>query len=318
MSPLRTRFIAHLELKGYSPKTCRNYVQCVIQFSRWLKRSPDTVTAQELHDYLLYLKRTRKLAIRTLNIHIYSLKSFCEFVLPEADLMAPYGRLREPKHQPLILSRQDSAKIIDTETNLKYKAVIAVLYSSGVRLAECANLAVGDIDSQRMVIRVREGKGAKDRQTILSVRALDILRKYWLAFKPRTVLFEGNVQGKAMHPRTVGEIVATAAYKAGMRKRITPHMLRHSFATHLLEDGVSLRVIQQLLGHESIRTTSLYTQVGTEMLSHVKSPLDTLDSAIRKPVLFRRKRRTVAAATVSKKRSYKKTSSRGRKKGGSK
>ncbi len=274
MTPLRARYMAHLELKGYSPKTRRNYLDPIVRFTRWLKRSPDTLTKDDLRQYLLYLKLERKLAIRTLNIHIYALKCFCDFVLPEANIMAPYRRLKEPHYQPDVLGREEIKAIIDTEQNLKYKAIIATLYSSGIRLEECVNLNITDIDSSRMVIHVRNGKGGKERISILSPRTLDILRQYWIKHKPRTSLFEGNVSGKRIHHRTIAEIVAIAAFKAGLRRRIKVHSLRHSFATHLLEDGVSLQVIQRLLGHERIETTNIYTHVSTSMLEGVKSPLD--------------------------------------------
>jgi site-specific recombinase XerD len=274
MTPLRARFIAHLHLKGYAAKTQKNYLQPIIQFSQWLKRSPDTLTREELQRYLLHLKLERKLAIRSLNIHIYALKCFCDFVLPEADIMAPYRRLREPEYIPEVLSRQEIKAMIDTEENLKYKAIIALLYSGGLRLEECVNLNVSDIDSSRMVVNIHQGKGAKDRITLLSQSALDILRQYWIQYKPQECLFEGNVSGKRIHRRTVEEIVAVAGFKTGLRRRIKTHTLRHSFATHLHEDGVSLQVIQHLLGHERIDTTCMYTKVSTAFLSNVKSPLD--------------------------------------------
>lgn len=274
MTPLRASYIAHLELKYTSAKTRKNYLEPVIQMSKWLKRSPDTINRDELQKYLLYLKLERKLAIPTLNIHIYALKCFFEFILPETDIMAPYHRLKEPKHIPDVLGREEIRAIIDTETNLKYKAILATLYSSGLRLEECVNLNITDIDSSRMIIHVRQGKGGKDRITILSQRTLDILRRYWMEYKPRTCLFEGNVKGKRIHRRTIEEIVAVAAYKTGIRRRIKTHTLRHSFATHLHEDGVSIQVIGRLLGHERLETTSIYTHVSTAMLSSVKSPLD--------------------------------------------
>ena len=275
MTPLRARFIAHLHLKGYSDKTQKNYLQPVVQFSRWLNRSPDTLTKDELHQYLLYLKLELRLAIRTLNIHIYALKCFCEFVLPEANFMAPYKRLKEPKHHPDIVSREEIRSVIEIEQNLKYKAIISTIYSSGIRLEECVNLDVSDIDSKRMVIHVRHGKGAKDRITVLSPQTLRILREYWLKFKPRTCLFEGNVRGKRIGRRTVEEIVAVAGFKTGLRRRLKAHSLRHSFATHLLEDGVAIQVIQRLLGHARLDTTNRYTHVSSDMLTGVKSPLDT-------------------------------------------
>ena len=231
------------------------------------------ITRDELRNYLLYLKLERKLAIRSLNIHIYALKCFFEFILPEADIMGPYKRLKEPKYHPDVLSREEVKVIIDTEENLKYKAILATLYSSGIRLEECVNLDVNDIDSSRMIIHVRQGKGGKDRITILSPRALEILRAYWLQFKPRTCLFEGNVKGKRIHRRTVEEIVAIAAYKAGLRRRLKTHSLRHSFATHLLEDGVPLQVIQRLLGHERIDTTSINASFKEYLHTHGRLPM---------------------------------------------
>ncbi|KMQ49483.1 Integrase/recombinase [Chitinispirillum alkaliphilum] len=189
--------------------------------------------------------------------------------------MAPYKRLKEPKHHPDIISREEIRSVIETEQNLKYKAIISTIYSSGIRLEECVNLDVSDIDSKRMVIHVRHGKGGKDRITILSPQTLKILRKYWLKFKPRTCLFEGNVRGKRIGRRTVEEIVAVAGFKTGLRRRLKAHSLRHSFATHLLEDGVPIQVIQRLLGHSRLDTTNIYTHVSSDMLTGVKSPLDT-------------------------------------------
>jgi integrase/recombinase XerD len=172
MTPLRASYIAHLELKYPSAKTRRNYLDPVILLSKWLKRSPDTITKTELQQYLLHLKLERKLAIRSLNIHIYGLKCFFDFILPEANIMGPYRRLKEPKYNPDVLSREEIKAIIDTEQNLKYKAIIATIYSSGIRLEECINLDIGDIDSSRMVIHVRQGKGGKDRITVLSPTTL--------------------------------------------------------------------------------------------------------------------------------------------------
>jgi len=322
MTPLRASYIAHLELKYTSAKTRRNYLDPVILLSKWLKRSPDTITKTELQQYLLHLKLERKLAIRSLNIHIYALKCFFEFILPEANVMGPYKRLKEPKCHPDVLSREEIKAIIDTEQNLKYKAIIATIYSSGIRLEECINLDIGDIDSSRMVIHVRQGKGGKDRITVLSPTTLKILREYWIQYKPRTCLFEGNVKGKRIHRRTVEEVVAIAAFKTGIRRRIKTHSLRHSFATHLLEDGVPLQVIQRLLGHERIDTTNIYTHVSTDMLSRVKSPFDVPSPVAKEtPPLLSAKRRgrppkakTVVAKKVKKNRkNVKKThSARGR------
>jgi site-specific recombinase XerD len=275
MSPLRARFISHLELKGFSPKTIRNYVQVVSQFSRHIGKSPIKMTRSDVENYLLHLKRVKKLEARTINLHFYGLRSFCSFMLPESDIMKPFGRMREPHRQPQLLSRQEAEKVIEAAENLKHKAIISLLYSSGIRLSECVHLTITDVDSGRMVLHILGGKGAKDRYAVLAARTLEILRDYYRKYRPAQWLFEGGKDGQPLHPRTVGNIVSTTAFKAGLARTVSPHILRHSFATHLLEAGTPLQVIQQLLGHARIETTSLYTHVSAELLHSVKSPFDT-------------------------------------------
>ena len=275
MSPLRARFIGYLELKGFSPKTVRNYVQVVKQFSVHLGKSPVHMTRLDVENYLLHLKRVKKLEARTINLHFYGLRSFCSFMLPDSDIMKPFGRMREPHRQPKILSRQEVEKVIESAENLKHKAIISLMYSSGIRLNECVHLTIKDVDSKRMVLHIIGGKGAKDRYAVLAERTLHILRDYYRKYRPVQWLFEGGKTGQPLHPRTIGNIVATTAFKAGLARNVSPHILRHSFATHLLEAGTPLQIIQRLLGHARIDTTALYTQVSAELLHSVKSPFDT-------------------------------------------
>jgi integrase/recombinase XerD len=275
MSPLRARFIGYLELKGFSSKTARNYVQVVKQFTRHIGKSPVHMTRTDVENYLLHLKRVKKLEARTINLHFYGLRAFCSFMLPDSDIMKPFGRMREPHKQPRLLSRQEVEKVIETAENLKHKAIISLIYSSGIRLNECVHLTIKDVDSSRMVVHILGGKGAKDRYAVLAERTLHILRDYYRKYRPTHWLFEGGKDGQPLHPRTIGNIVSTTAFKAGLARNVSPHILRHSFATHLLEAGTQLQVIQHLLGHAKIQTTALYTQVSAELLHSVKSPFDS-------------------------------------------
>lgn len=285
MTELRSRFIAYLELKNYSESTIRNYVQVVKQFSEFIGHSPAKLTQDEIRNYLLFLKRVKKLEPKTINLHLYAIKSFCQFMLPETDIMRPFSRMREKKKQPKVLSREEIEKLLAGAGNLKCKAAIALLYSSGLRLAECTNLRIADIDSKRMIIHVHEGKGAKDRYSLLSERALGILREYYRKFRPVEWLFPGKVPGKPLHSRIIQEFVRYTGRKVGLDKTVSPHILRHSFATHLLEAGVPLQVIQHLLGHARIDTTAIYTHVSTDLLRSVRSPFDMPIPSQQPPVL---------------------------------
>jgi len=274
MTELRSRFIAFLELKNYSKSTVRNYVHAVKQLSIFINHSPAKLTQDEIRNYLLHLKRVKKLEARTINQQLYAIKSFCEFMVPGTDIMRRFSRMREPKKQPKVLSREEIEKLLNGAGNLKCKAVIALLYSSGLRLAECTNLRIADIDGKRMIIHVHEGKGAKDRYALLSQRARGILREYYRKFRPVEWLFPGKVPGRPLHSRIIQEMVRYTGRKVGLDKTVSPHVLRHSFATHLLEAGVALQVIQHLLGHARIDTTAIYTHVSTDLLRSVRSPFD--------------------------------------------
>ena len=273
MSPLRTRFIEFLELRGFTKATVRNYVQAVKQYSQWLGCSPLKMTSDNVREYLIYLKHKKGLAVRTINLHLYGLRGFCECMLPGSDAMSSFKRMREPKHQPVVLSASEVRRMIEGCENLKTKAIIATMYSAGLRLAECCELKIADIDSKRMALLVN-GKGNKQRYALLSPRTLDILRDYYRAYRPKEWLFEGRTPDHYLTRRSLAELIHIAGLRAGIGKRVSPHMLRHSFATHLLERGESLLVIQKLLGHVNLSTTAMYTQVSAQMLQAVKSPFD--------------------------------------------
>jgi integrase/recombinase XerD len=285
MTELRSRFIAFLELKNYSKRTICSYVHAVKHLSLFLGHSPAKLTQDDIKNYLLHLKRVKKLEPKTINQHLYAIKSFCHFMLPDTDIMSPFTRMREPNKQPKIISRQDVEKLIAGASNLKRKAVIALLYSSGIRAGECTRIRITDIDGNRMIIHIHGGKGAKDRYAILSERTLDTLRKYYRAYRPEEWLFPGNTPGKPLSQRAIQDIVKHTGWKVGVATSVSPHVLRHSFATHCLEAGVPLQVIQHLLGHSRIDTTAIYTHVSTDLLRSVRSPFDMPVPSQQPPVL---------------------------------
>jgi integrase/recombinase XerD len=276
MTSLRSDFIGRLQLKGFTQRTITNYVAAVAALSAFHKCSPLTVTKEQIRMFYLHEINDKKMAARTVNLHMAALKTFYNLMAPDSTVMEGITRLKCPRHLPIILTITEVRRLIDDIHNLKHKSIVALMYSSGLRLSECATLRPYHIDSHRMKVRVEQGKGKKDRYTILSCQTLDILRQYYKSCRPKKWLFEG-AHGHLSN-RTIGHIIWKACIKAGINKRVTPHTLRHCFATHLLEQGVSLQVIQQLLGHSSIKTTTLYTHVSSVMLDKVISPLDAIET----------------------------------------
>ena len=274
MTQLRQNFIAHLQLRGYSISTIRNYISSMALFVNYWNKPPLTLTHYHIKTYLLYLKNIKRLAIRTINLHMYSIKSFYEHFKPGINMMGDITRMKEPQSHPVILSRQEINAMIDKQDNLKIKAAVAILYSSGMRLDECTNLKLSCIDRDRMLISIIKGKGGRDRNAVLSKKTLLILGQYWRKYRPSTYVFEGYKKGRPLSKRRFQDYVVSAAKNAGITKHVTPHTLRHTFATHLLESGVPLRVIQDMLGHANVTTTTIYTHVSSHLLNSVGSPLD--------------------------------------------
>lgn len=260
----------------YSAATIANYR---IQFRRFLEhfspRPPDSISEGDIHDYLVYLVNTRKVSRSTQNIAINAIKFYFEHVRQGPRQEYYVARPRKEHKLPVILSREETERLIAVTTNVKHRCIVLLLYSSGLRMSELLNITFADIDKDRRTIHVRAGKGRKDRQTLLSQRFLEYLPTYLSRYKPRRWLFEG-VGGARYSARSVNEIIRRSSVQAGIRKRVSAHTLRHSFATHLLEQGTDLRYIQVLLGHESSRTTERYAQVTRIGLDKVVSPLDNL------------------------------------------
>lgn len=276
MSPLRRQFIESLRLKGFSERTIENYVYAVAKISLHYHCPPYALTKDQVRSYLLFELHEQKLAPATVNLHMDAMKTYFKLMVPDNTVMAGCSHVKVPKHIPVVLSREEVEKMISATTNLKHKAALMLLYSSGLRLQECLCLRPVNIESDRMKVRIEDGKGKKDRYTVLSRRTLETLQKYFRVYKPKTWLFEG-LGGNRYGTRTLGHIVKHAAFKARIGKNVTPHTLRHSFATHLLESGIALPVIQKLLGHSSIKTTMIYLHVSEALIDRIDSPLDQID-----------------------------------------
>jgi integrase/recombinase XerD len=279
ISPLRQRMIEDMALRKLSPKTQSNYVRAVINLTRFLGRSPDTATPEELRRYQLHLVDTGTSAVM-LNRAITALRFFFGVTLERPDALAKMSPVREPRRLPVVLSREEVARLIDAAGKPKYQAALSVAYGAGLRASEVVALKVGDIDSTRMTLRVEQGKGRKDRYAMLSPVLLDRLRTWWKVARAKGKmldggwLFPGQNPVNPMSTRQFNRICHMAA--AEIDKRVSMHTLRHSYATHLLEQKVDIRVIQVLLGHKKLETTALYAQVATEVLREVVSPLESL------------------------------------------
>lgn len=274
MTPLRKRFIDLLEARGFANGTIGIYVSALAKISKFHNKSPLLFTEDDVRAYLLHEMKVEMLKPKTVNLYRCALLTFYRFMAPEITIMKRIERIKIPHTLPVVLSREEVEAMLGTIKNLKHKAAMAVLYSAGLRVSECVSLRISDIDSDRMAVRVESGKGKKDRYTVLSRRALELLRAYYRAYAPKHWLFPGQKQGSHLNRLTIERIVKRAARNAGISKHVHNHTLRHSFATHLLEAGVQLQVIQQFLGHAHVRTTTMYTQVTSVMLKSTKSPLD--------------------------------------------
>ena len=281
ISLLRQRMIEDMTLRKLSEKTQSGYLRWVKDFTRFLGRSPDTATAEDLRRYQLHLSE-RGVSRISLNAAITALRFFCEVTLGRGELMAKMSHVRVPRKLPVVLSPEEVERLLDAAPGLKYKAALSVAYGAGLRVSEVVALKVDDIDSERMVIRVDQGKGRKDRYVMLAPTLLALLRSWWReanargTMLPHGWLFPGQDPLNPLSARQLNRACHAAAEAAGITKRVSPHRLRHAFATHLLEHKEDIRVIQVLLGHKKLETTALYAQVATRTLSAVTSPLDRL------------------------------------------
>ena len=281
ISPLRQRMIEDMALRKLAPKTQSNYLRAVINFTCFLGRAPDTATPEDLRRYQLHLVETGTTSI-SLNAAITALRFFFGVTLDRADALVKMCPVREPRKLPVVLSCEEVARLIEAAATPKYQAVLSVAYGAGLRASEVVALKVGDIDSTRMTLRIEQGKGRKDRYAMLSPVLLERLRTWWQVAHAKGKmldggwLFPGQNPVNPMSTRQFNRICRMAAEAAEIDKRVSPHTLRHSYATHLLEQKVDLRIIQVLLGHKRLETTALYAQVATDVLREVVSPLESL------------------------------------------
>ena len=279
ISPLRQRMLDDMRLRKLAPKTQTGYVRAVRYLAAFLQRSPDTATAEDLRRFQLHMAERGVSAI-TINATITALRFFFDVTLGRDDAMAKMSYVRVAQRLPVVLSHDEAVRLIAAAANLKYQAALSIAYGTGLRVGEIVALKVDDIDSQRMTLRVEQGKGQKDRYAMLSPVLLELLRAWWrLAHSqakmlPHGWLFPGMNPINPLTARQLNRAVAAATERAGIDKRVSMHTLRHSFATHLLEQKVDIRVIQVMLGHKKLETTSVYTHVGTRMPRVVVSPLD--------------------------------------------
>jgi site-specific recombinase XerD len=284
ITPLRQRMIDDMRMRKLNPKTQSAYIRAVRQFAGFLGRSPDTASVEDLRRYQLHLVDHGTSPI-SLNAAITGLKFFFEVTLDDGELMAKMQPVRVPHTLPVVLSREEIARLIAATGNLKHQTALSVAYGTGLRASEVVALKVGDIDSQRMTLRVEQGKGCKDRYAMLSPVLLERLRVWWRVARAQGKMLDGGWLFPGLDPieslstRQLNRAVHAAAHAAQIDKRVSMHTLRHSFATHLLEQKVDIRVIQVLLGHKKLETTALYAQVATDILREVVSPLETLHPA---------------------------------------
>jgi integrase/recombinase XerD len=277
MTPLRRRMIEDMTLRNFTSQTIATYVRAVARFARHFHRSPERLGPEEIRAYLLYLVQKLHVSFSYYKQTRSALRFLYRVTLGRNDVPDGIPPVKQPRTLPVVLSPDEVARFFAALRNLKHRAILMTAYAAGLRVSEVSQLRVADIDSSRMVIRVRRGKGQKDRYVMLSPRLLEVLRAYWKAVRPGEILFPGASPDRPITTASIQKVCQRARQAAGLGKNVTAHTLRHSFATHLLETGTDLRTIQVLLGHHSISTTARYVHVATASLPSVKSPLDRLD-----------------------------------------
>jgi len=283
ISPLRQRMLEDMRLRKLGEKTQSGYIRGVKNFTRYLGRAPDTATAEDLRRYQLQLAE-QGVSRTSINAAVTALRFFFDVTLGHAQLVAKMSHVHQPRKLPQVLSGEEVTRLLEAAPGLKYRAALSVAYGAGLRAAEVVALKVSDIDSARMVIRVEQGKGRRDRYAMLSPTLLALLRAWWREANaqgkmlPGSWLFPGQNPVDPLSTRQLNRACHSAADEAGITKRVSLHTLRHSFATQLLEQKVDIRVIQVLLGHQKLENTALYAQVATRTLREVTGPLERLNA----------------------------------------
>jgi site-specific recombinase XerD len=269
--------IEEMKLRNLAPRTIEVYVSRVAHYARYFGRSPEVLGREEVRSYLLHLVQEKKVSWSVYNQTVAALRFLYEVILDRQGVLVRIVCPKQPKRLPVVLSLEEVTRFFGAIIGVKHRAILMTAYAAGLRISEVVALRVEDIDSKRMVLRVRQGKGRKDRNVMLSPRLLTLLREYWKIARPTGWLFPGQVLGHPITVGTVHRICVHAAQAAGLDKHVTVHTLRHSFATHLLEAGTNIRTIQMLLGHRNIKTTAVYTHISPIALETTRSPFDQLD-----------------------------------------
>lgn len=282
MTPLRQRYRQDLQLRNYSVKTQQVYEECVSLFARHFGKSPEVLGPEQIRSYQLYLAHEKKASWSRFNQTVCALRFLYRHTLHKGWIIQHIPFPRKESRLPQVLSLEEVSRFLVAIPQLKYRVLLTTIYATGLRASEALHLEVADIDSQRLSIRVRQGKGHKDRDVLLSPKLLVLLRQYWKAVRPTRWLFPSSAPDRPVSLDSLQEAVRRARRASGLAKHVTAHTLRHSFATHLLESGTNIRVIQVLLGHNSLRTTARYTHVTTAALASTVSPLDSLPPAPRR------------------------------------
>lgn len=276
MTVLRQRMLEDLRVRNYSDRTTKTYVDAVARFAIHFGKSPDLLGPEDVRSYQVHLVQDRGVSWTVLNQTVCALRFFYGKTLGQDWTIRHIPYAKTEKRLPVVLSQAETQTLLEHIENMKHLAMVLVAYSAGLRVSEVARLEVTDIDSQRMIIHVRRGKGRKDRIVPLSSVLLEILREHARAARATKYLFFGKDRSRPITTATIAEVCRNAARRAGLRKRVTPHTLRHTFATHHLEAGTDLRTLQLMMGHTSLRTTSRYLHVSAEKIRNTKTPLDLL------------------------------------------
>lgn len=277
MTRLRQRMLDDMQLRNLALSTQKQYIAHVASYARFFDQSPDQLGHEEIREYLLHLLRERKMSAEGVNQHSSALKFFYLTTLEMPWNSTDFPRVQRPRRLPVVLSQEEVVQFFDHVGALRHRAALMICYGAGLRISEAVSLAVSDIDSQRLLLRVQQGKGRKDRYAMLSPRLLEVLRTYWRAARPEGYLFPSCRPGRHLNASTLQTACHEAWLRSGLHKKVTAHTLRHSFATHLLENGTDIRIIQVLLGHARIDTTARYAAVTPQLIGATISPLDQLD-----------------------------------------
>jgi integrase/recombinase XerD len=285
MTPLRQRMIEDMRVRNLSAKTIAIYVAAVAKFAKFFHKSPDLLGPEEIRGYQVYLVQEKRASWSAFNIVVSALRFLYAVTLARDWTLPKIPYAKKPKTKPVILSMEEVCTFLKTFSNLKYRVLVMIAYATGLRHSEVLHLRVSDIDSKRMMIRVELGKGNKDRYVFLSPTLLAWLRAYWKIARPAAYLFPGKVPGMPLTRESVCRAIRRARRASGISKVVTLRMMRHSFATHLLDSGTNIRIIQALLGHRSLNTTAIYTTVSSATIHATQSPLESLAELPEPPAL---------------------------------